>query len=376
MHILFIEEHFYPHTGGVCIHILNLAKRLIAKGVKCSALTLRTDNALKEQENHLGIEIYRVASLIEAARFLANGREKYDIVHAHTSRRPKTAICMLAAKRCGYPVVFTPHAYYPARNQLNWLTKFIYDVTLGRWSIRSADCVVNLTEVDLHDGLAIGQVRERSTIIPNSIDYEGIRAVQPAESFRSKYGVDRYVLYVGRITPIKNVEWLVRAMPFVDPTVSLVVVGPDDGEEDRLKRIAGDLSVSDRILWAGRVDFEDLISAYKECEAFVLPSMHEGLPTVVLEAMALERPAIASPKGGTRRLIKEGETGYFCGEDPGSLGRILETLVQANQGNRMGENARQLVQRDYSWDINAQKMLDLYMGLCRIGDPQDTRAHK
>ena len=101
MHVLFVEEHFYPHTGGVCIHILNLAKRLIAKGVSCSALTLRTDSALPEQENHLGIEIYRVPSLIEAARFLSNNREKFDIVHAHTSRRPKTAICMLAAKRLG-----------------------------------------------------------------------------------------------------------------------------------------------------------------------------------------------------------------------------------------------------------------------------------
>jgi len=367
VHILFIEEQFYPTMGGVCIHILNLAKRLIAEGVICSVLTLRTDSSLKDQEIVSGMQVYRVSSLLSALLFLRKRRRSIDLVHAHTSRRAKTAICMLVAKLCGYPLVFTPHAYYPARNLSNGVVKFLYDVSLGRRSIRAADCVVNLTEVDLADGLARGQLRERSVIIPNSIDYEKVTGFEPTEGFKSKYGISQYVLYVGRVTPIKNIEWLVRGMAFVNPDISLVIIGPDDGEESRLKRIASDLGVGDRILWAGRVSFGDLIAAYRGCEVFVLPSSHEGLPTVVLEAMALERPVIASPKGGTRSLIVEGETGYFCDEKPKTLSKILRKLAIANRDNRMGRNAGRMVREAYSWEKNAKRIMDLYLRQCFAG---------
>ena len=365
MRILFIEEVFYPAMGGVCIHILNLAKELIREGVTCSVLTLRTDNALKEREVHTGIEVIRASSLVAAGLFLANNRNRFDLVHAHTSRRPKTAVCMLVAKLLGFPLVFTPHAYYPARSRANAVSKFLYDVSLGRWSIHAADYVVNLTEVDLEHGLVRGQVRERSVIIPNSIDYQRLVDTRPTVDFKSKYGVRSYVLYVGRVTPVKNVEWLVRAMSFVNPETSLVVIGPDDGEVERLKRLAKGLGVSSRIQWVGRVDFEDLVAAYLGCEILVLPSRHEGLPTVVLEAMALGRPVAASAKGGNRCLITEGETGYFCDETPETLSEILGALARENQDNRLGHNASRLVRERYSWDVNAKRLISLYANLCQ-----------
>ena len=173
------------------------------------------------------------------------------------------------------------------------------------------------------------------------------------------------MLYVGRVTPVKNVEWLVRAMSFVNPETSLVVIGPDDGEVERLKRLAKGLGVSSRIQWVGRVDFEDLVAAYLGCEILVLPSRHEGLPTVVLEAMALGRPVAASAKGGNRCLITEGETGYFCDETPETLSEILGALARENQDNRLGHNASRLVRERYSWDVNAKRLISLYANLCQ-----------
>ncbi|MDJ0950961.1 MAG: glycosyltransferase family 4 protein [Alphaproteobacteria bacterium] len=370
MRILFIEEHFFPHMGGVCIHILNLAKRLVAQEISCSVLTIRQESSLKEQDMHLGVSIYRASSLLGAIRFLARRRADFDLVHAHTSRRPKTAVCMLAAKLFGYPVIFTPHAYYPARNPLNYLTKFAYDTTLGRCSIMAADRVVNLTEVDRQDGLKRGQSPSRSVIIPNCINVSEVTSYQPKSSFKTTHGLGDYVLYVGRVSRIKNVEWLVRGIASTDPNLQLVVIGPDDGDEGRLKRLAEELGVSDRILWAGRVPFDELMGAYRDCTVFALPSLHEGLPTVVLEAMALGKPVIASAKGGTRTLIREGETGFFCGDQPDSMGALLRRLADSNRDNRMGENARRLVRENYDWEANAKRIAALYASLCRAAtDP-------
>jgi glycosyltransferase involved in cell wall biosynthesis len=180
--------------------------------------------------------------------------------------------------------------------------------------------------VEQHIGLQAGSVR----VIPNGIpDFEGV-AVPRATG-------GPIVGSLGRLDRQKGYDVLVRALPTL-PGVTAVLVG-DGPERGALERLAHELGVSDRLRITGwRDDGRAQLASF---DVFVLPSLYEGLPLAVLEAMLAGLPVVASDVGSVRDALRDGETGLLV--PPGDATRLADGIRRALEpelGAVLGERGR------------------------------------
>jgi glycosyltransferase involved in cell wall biosynthesis len=118
------------------------------------------------------------------------------------------------------------------------------------------------------------------------------------------------LLFVGRISPEKGLDDLLRAVALV-PDVALEVVG-DGPMRDSCMQLADDLKIASRVVWPGRLRWgEPLFSRMRESDALVLPSLTEGLPQVVIEAMCMGLPVVATTVGGVPEIVRDQENGLL-----------------------------------------------------------------
>jgi glycosyltransferase involved in cell wall biosynthesis len=144
---------------------------------------------------------------------------------------------------------------------------------------------------------------------------------------------------VGRLVPWKRVDQALEAVGKT-PGLGLVVVG-DGPERAGLERIAGSLGLADRVWFAGACSHVETLALMAACDLFVLNSTYEGLPHVVLEAMALGLPVVATAVGGTPEVVRDGETGVLIPAEDESLSAVVLRLAEdEEQRKRFGNAAR------------------------------------
>jgi glycosyltransferase involved in cell wall biosynthesis len=185
------------------------------------------------------------------------------------------------------------------------------------------------------------------------------------------------LLFVGRLTPHKGIDVLIRALP---PDARLTVVGSEGHDPDLPERgypeLLRSLAVGRRVRFAGAVDEAELASLYRRAVALVLPSVErtyygrtiavsELLGLVALEAMASGTPVIASRVGGLPEVIEDGETGFLIAPgDVGGLGQRMETLLGDRPlAARMGALARDRVLAQWTWARCAERCRAAYTEL-------------
>jgi glycosyltransferase involved in cell wall biosynthesis len=168
------------------------------------------------------------------------------------------------------------------------------------------------------------------------------------------------VLYVGRLAPKKGFKYLLDAVAALDDPIEFTVVGDGDRRsaiEARSRQL--DLDVQ----FVGWVSPDDVDAYYRRAKLLVLPSIEgEGLPNVVLEAMAHGLPIVATPSGGVPTLIEDGETGFIVPmRDPETLAdQLAYLLTRPDERDRIGTNARAFVETNYSWDVVLDSQTNVY----------------
>ena len=366
MKIAMVNEFFYPFLGGVEIHILNLSLELMEKGHSICVICKRHKGETA-QDTYKGIQIIRVTSYIKLYETLK--KIKFDIVHAHMSRVIYSSLGILLAKFLGYKVVFTPHCFYPPKSLVARCKKALFDFSLGRISFSCIDRMINLTENDRKDAVHLGLLLKKSIIIPNSIIVDKFVNYVSKTNFKEKYMLSRYLLYVGRIDWVKNIDFVIKSLPFIDQKIKFVVLGQDTGYKKRLVELANKLNVQNRVVWVGDVVFDELIAAYKDCLALVLPSLYEGLPTVVLEAMSFGKCVISARTGGTQHLISDKEDGFLY--EFGNQRNFIQAVnfvsnMSIEKYSQMSKKMIEKVNSHYRWEVNSIKVLNLYKQLVTI----------
>src|SRR5439155_10132388 len=154
---------------------------------------------------------------------------------------------------------------------------------------------------------------------------------------------DEFVVgWVGRMTAVKNTDRVVRALQTlvdlgVDARVLLVGDGPD---RDHLERYAHELGVIKRCLFLGYQ--EDVARFYDAIDVLVLPSINEGTPVSVIEALAARRPAVATRVGGVPDVVRDGVDGYLVapGDTEGLAERLTALARDPALRARMGAQGR------------------------------------
>ena len=190
----------------------------------------------------------------------------------------------------------------------------------------------------------------------------GIEIPAPAQPriIRAKYdlkGMD-YVLFLGRIDPIKRVDWVVDLMGGIEASVKIVVAG---GAQDRytcayLERMIGRAGSNRRVIFTGPVDGAEKSELLGNCRLFLAPSSYEGLPIALLEAMAHGRCCVASDIKAHREIIRNGETGYlFPSGDKVAFERLVDRVAKqpASQLRHIGKESEMYVSTHRSWETTS-----------------------
>ncbi len=181
------------------------------------------------------------------------------------------------------------------------------------------------------------EIGDRALVIPNYVDTELFKPYE--ESNRGGA-----LLFIGRIAPEKNLEALLEAVRSLP--VSLILIGEGKLRPQLQKKFA---DLDGRVTWEGNVPNSQLPERLNKAGIFVLPSLYEGHPKTILEAMSCGAAVLGADSPGIRELIRHGETGFLCGADPQSIRVALEELLaQPDLRRELGTNARQYVVENYS----------------------------
>ena len=203
------------------------------------------------------------------------------------------------------------------------------------------------------------------TLVPCGVDLEVFRPLNQ-KAVRSSLGLngEKILLYVGRVEPIKGLDLLVETAAQMDSEdgVRMIVVGADvngDREMDRVRQLAREKELEDKIDFVGQVDHDDLPLYYNAADVCVVPSYYESFGLVALESMACGTPVVATRVGGLSTIIHHGRTGYLKSwRCPEAFANSVEMIISSNGLQQsMGEAARKRAE-GMGWD-NAAALISV-----------------
>lgn len=201
-------------------------------------------------------------------------------------------------------------------------------------------------------------VKPRILQIPNGV-YMEHHNVLSRENFLTQYELDKdhiYILSSGRVHKKKGYDFTIRALPFLDANIRLVIIGEDYGEQQILEELSISLGVQDRVIFCGHVDPSLIWSFYAHCELFVLNSRHENFGNVYLEALSSGKQIIAS-KETPWMCVENTIAGAWIPNDPKEIAKAVEQLLLLRQDGpiRVYEKCR-AVAAQFTWQAQGDKM--------------------
>lgn len=294
-------------------------------------------------------------ALMRLARLLRE--ERADVLHTHV-HFSGNVIGRLAARIARARVIAHMHienAFRPAGVSRK------AQVALDNWTARLCTWIVAVSDATAETLVRQGYPSARLVTVHN-----GIEPVEPAAPASLDLPPGTPVLgLVGRLCDVKGQRELIHALARIESRDAVaVLVGKDleaNGAYEReLKAEAQRLGVEQRVIFAGYRD--DVPSLLAALDVFVLPSWIEGLPLVVLEAMAQGRAVIATAVGGTPELVSDGETGLLVPpQDVEALARAIDALLgDPARAEHMGAAGRLRVRQEFSAAAAAGRVLGLY----------------
>lgn len=209
--------------------------------------------------------------------------------------------------------------------------------------------------------------RQPVAILPNGVDVPDVYSGQ-VKPFRR-------LLFLGRLHPIKGLNHLLKVWQSLQGEHAdweLVIVGPDnDGHQSELERMAWDLDLQ-RCRFVGPAYGADKLRAYREADLYVLPTLSENFGMTVAEALAAGTPVVTTRNAPWQGLITN-DAGWWLDEGTDALIAGLGQAMQTPPADllRMGDQGRQWMMRDYSWDSIARDMAEFYDWVLNGGDMPD-----
>ena len=200
-------------------------------------------------------------------------------------------------------------------------------------------------------------------VIPNGIDLNKVKCLS-TQDVRNELGIKKdrkIILFVGVLRPIKGLPYLIKAMTIIkDKNKKLLLVG--DGEErDQLEDLVKKLKLEKYVTFIGKVPYDDVFKYMVVSDILVLSSLSEGLPNVILEAMAAGLPIVATRVGGIPDIVKDGENGFLI--DPKNPEQIAEKINLFLEDDKLREkiskNNKQKA-KEYSWESVIERLEKIY----------------
>lgn len=369
MNILMLNYEFLGVGGGGGVITYHVSRRMAGLGHDVTVITGHF-RGLKRREAVDGVTVYRVwttrrwvniatyldmMTYLVSASILANRlmrRKRFD--HAFAFFALPTGALAYALKKI-YGVPYTVSLYgsdVPGHNPYRFRVMYRVLMPLVKLVLRNAKGVVAISRELKRLALKIKPDLNISVVLPG-VDP---RTFHPGDGER-KGGVR--VLFVGRMDSVrKGIPYLLRAASAIRPKKPFEVLLVGDGPlRPRFERLSKELGLSN-VRFLGAIYGDRMARLYRSCDVFTLPSLAEGTPVAVLEAMASGLPVVASTVGGIPDEVDEDCAILVPPRDVTALRDALEALINDDRRRKaMGDHARGRILKYFSWDAVTREYL-------------------
>ena len=329
-----------------------------------------------QEEEEGGVRIQRFKALIDLKELpfipsllWALLREDFDILQTSEFFQLCSLYAAYASRKRKTPLVLSQHLYYSPWDTLKRLGLGLSKRSYGRFVLENSQKIIAISraaESYLKEEMEVEH--DRIEVIPIGVDAARFSPkVKPYAPVADKIGGKKVVLFVGRLTKYKGVEYLLHAFSRLlkDHRDTVLCIRGSGPEDSHLIQLESKLGLRGKVLWPSYIPNRDMPSLYAASNLFVLPSLIEPLGIAGLEAMASGRPVVASRVGGLADLVEKDVNGYLV--SPGSVEALrvamLRILEDERLERRLGRGSRRLVEKRFSWEVVAERTLSLYENL-------------
>ncbi|MDD2285997.1 MAG: glycosyltransferase family 4 protein [Paludibacter sp.] len=367
MKIVIIATHYLPHVGGLELATYHLAKELEKQNNEIHIITPYPD----PNKNTTSIHIHRhpihtypdehpIRAFIDGLIFFRKTMKtikeiRPDIIHAQNITNSIPAY--LAWKIYHIPYVICIHG------NLELMGPFLPDFLKRFWPkfphIKAAAEIIALTnEMATRFGKELGKI---PAVIPNGVDLERF---YPAQIDEKKISISPVILTLSRIDNKKGLEYAIESMTKIHakfPTAKLQIVGEGEYRKE-LENLAEKNTLSATVEFTGLVPNSEVPNYLRNADLFLLPSLYEGLPLTLLEAMACGLPIISTPVSIAPEIIATWKNGYIIPfKSPDAISKsVIDLLSNPDKRRQCAENSNRAAKETLSWEKVAKKYTELY----------------
>ncbi len=307
---------------------------------------------------------YQFFTPIGFARFLRTSASCFDIAHLHACHHLPGAVAASALRRARVPYLLSPNGT-ALRIERRRLAKLAFDLTIGRRVMPDAARVLAVSRAEHRQLQSAGVPAARVRLVPNPIDEQEFDAAPDGRTFRAAHalGDGPLILFLGKLTPRKGVDVLVRAFVLMnEPSARLVVAGNDMGSGAVIAALARGAGLGDRFVRVGLLRGRERLAALAAADIVVYPSRDEVFGLVPVEALLCGTPVVVSSDSGCGEVIGQLGGGHivpFGDRDTlaGAIRAILrEPAVWRTRAREAGARARQR----FASDVVCARLEEVY----------------
>ena len=376
MKIALLSEKYTPDIGGLAISAERLARLLSSAGhnVRVSCPSPNLPPSEKRTHPSGGVSVTRFGAHKRVDDTLVNWfeliveehkREPFDVLHAYFLTQAGF-VAAYAGKYLNVPSVVSIRGNDIERAAFD-PSRFSHTM----YALQNAGAVTtNASELARK---AKAFIDREIILIPNGVDTEHFKPMGRNEALAETLGLEEktkeercaVIGFVGELREKKGLKILLPAYAQVNKKISIALLIVGDVRQGEDKQTFDEFRVSNpdsRITLTGYVTHNDLPSYYSLIDIFIHPSLRDGMPNAVLEAMACGKPVIATPVGGVPDVITDGENGSIVPvNDAGILSNaIIRLLEEESLRNRLGKSAREHIQKEFTLEKELNANLNVY----------------
>ncbi len=375
MKVVISTRAIYPFHGygGMGRYYYNLAKHLVEQGIKVEIVTSQDKSGNKFVEFD-GIKYTFIPPNFNKKPFMSLwyypfslnvkkylGKIKFDVLHGTAGTYPYSNL------RDRRPVIVQPFGLEPfkIRGVRGLLLKILF-YRMSKRNMENADAIASEGELQTKEIINLFDVpREKIFYLPDGVDLDEIEGyIDNVKVTRENYNLqdaDIVLMNVNRLEPNKGVPYLIEALKIVNQelNVKLILVGTGS-EEEKIKRLIKHLGLNGKVKHFKNISDQLMLQLYTLTDISVTPTLYEGLPLVVLEAMACGKPIVASNVSEVPQAVKDGINGFLVPQrNPEAIADAVLKIYDKNLFMKMSKASKEIV-KNYDWSRIAKMAIRKY----------------
>jgi glycosyltransferase involved in cell wall biosynthesis len=372
--ICIVTSAHFPPEEGIGNYIKGLSEELISHG--CNVTVLTRSEKLNWHHSKYGdinlvkapfIPLYPLYMELHGRavqRYFNKNEKEFDVINIHSPLSPS-----IVSKK---PIIATFHTMmksekkYVEKNNIEGiarkgLTRMV-SVPLERKLIKNSCRIVTVSNGVAQELLDYGTSENKISVVGNGVN---CRKFHPGNHIR-----EPFVLFVGRLDFRKGLFDLLESFKKISeimPNLLLKIIGKGPLRKS-LEHIVEKNNLEQRVLFLNHVSDEELVSNYQKARLVIIPSHYEGLPTVLLEAMACGTPVVATRINGNVDVIDDGVNGILVEpKKPSELTRAILSIIEDEEElKQIGHNGRMKIESYYSWKKIGERYLNIFQEMTKV----------